>query len=173
MQLEVQYPEEHFSLTEDNLLDIAHELGKKERILSNVPITYSFYENIATGIVGEPVITKEFIDRIILQAMTHYSYDELKIITFTSKENEDAWDYIKTLPHSWSNDRAIRFFGSSLDDYREIIYYLEQIWNERRNSKKEGKYETHYLIITDAIKSIDNYDFIKNVMNQAEKKDLA
>ncbi len=164
MQIEIKYPEEHFSLTEDNLLDIAHSLGKKDRILKDVPITYSFYQNKTTGIVGDPIVTKEFIDRLALQLMANYSYDELKIVIFTSMDHEKDWDYIKTLPHSWSNDHSIRFFGSSNEDYREIIYTLEKIYNERVG-QEDVKHIPHFCIITDAIKSIDSYDFIKNIMS--------
>lgn len=166
MQIKVEYPEEHFSLTEDNLLDLVHELGEKSRILEDVPITYSFYENRVTGIVGKPDVTKEFVDRMVLQIMTNYGYDEVKVVTFTSFDNEDDWDYIKTIPHAWSNDHTFRYFGSSNDDYREIIYSLEQVYNARVNSKMDPKVkpEPYYVIITDAIKSIDNYDFIKNIL---------
>ena len=168
MKLEIKYPEEHFTLEEDNLIQIARELGKKERILKDVPITYPFYQNIATGIIGDSIITKEFIDRVILQIMANYSYDEVKIVTFTSEDNEKDWDYIKVLPHSWSNDKSIRYFGSCNDDYREIIYSLEKIYNFNKESKSKSKNIPHYIIITDAIKSIDNYDFIKEVLSNEQ-----
>lgn len=169
MQIEIKYPEEHFSLSTDNLLELAYDLGRKERILNDVPITYSFYDNKTTGIVGDSIVTKEFIDRIVLQMMANYSYDELKIVTFTNVDNEHDWDYIKTLPHSWTNDKNMRFFGSSNDDYREIIYTLEKIYNERKANRDKGeKNIPHYVIITDAIKSIDSYDFIKNIMASEE-----
>ena len=168
MQVEIHYPEEHFTLSEDNLLDIAYGLGRKERILENVPITYSFYDNRITGIVGDAIVTKEFLDRIILQIMTLYSYDEVKIVTLTSKDNESDWDYVKTIPHSWTNDKSFRFFGSSNDDYREIIYNLEKIFNERKEFREDMRFTPHYIIVTDSIKSIDNYDFIKNVMSSGQ-----
>ena len=82
MQIEISYPEEHFSLEEDNLLDMVHELGQKSRILQDVPIVYPFYDNSITGIVGETIVTKAFIDRVILQIMSNYSYDEVKFITY-------------------------------------------------------------------------------------------
>lgn len=164
MQIEIQYPEEHFSLSEDNLLNIAYDLGKRDRTLKDVPITHNFYQKKITGVIGDSIINKEFIDRVILQMITNYSYDELKLVTFTSKENENNWDYIKTLPHSWSNDHTFRFFGSENEDYREIIYNLEQILNDRLKRTSEERYSPHYVIITDAIKSIDSYDFIKKIM---------
>jgi len=168
MPIEIEYPEEQFSLEDDHLMDMARELGKKQYIINNVPITFSFYENKTIGIVGDTIITKEFIDRLILQMMTHYSYDELKTVIFTSIETETDWDYMKILPHSWSNDHNLRYFGSSNDDYREIIYSLEKIYKERIQNEEEDNYNPHYVIITDAIKSIDNFDFIKELMASKE-----
>ncbi len=169
MSIEIRYPEEKFSIEEDNLLDMVHKLGQRKRTLNDVPITYSFYDNKVTGIVGEESTAKALLDRIVLQIMTNYSYDEVKLVTFTSIGRENAWDYIKTTPHSWANDRSMRFFGASNDDYREIVYYLDKIFQERVNSKQTSeKHMPHYVIITDSIKSIDNYNFIKKVMTTKE-----
>ncbi len=165
MDIDIKYPEEHFSMSQDNLLEIAQQLGKKERILKDVPVLFSFYNNFITGIVGDPIYTKEFIDRLVLQIMANYSYDEVKIVTLTSIDNELSWNYMKSLPHSWSNDKTIRYFGSANDNYREIIYNLEKVYNEKIASKNDsGKEAPYYIIVTDAIKSIDSYDFIKKVM---------
>lgn len=168
MQIEIKYPEEHFSLDEDNLLDEVHKLGQKERILKDVPITYSFYDNVATGIVGNYKINKDFIDRLILQIVTRYSYDEVKIVLLTSMENEAAWDYVKVLPHCWSNDKTFRYFASSNDEYREIAYNLEKVFQSRVENDNDARNIPHYIIITDAIKSVDNYDLIKNVLSNGE-----
>ena len=167
MNINISYPEETFTLEEDNLLDMVHNLGSKKRILRDVPITYSFYDNAVTGIVGDYSYAKRFADNLILQIMANYSFDEVKVVTFTSTDNESQWDYVKTIPHSWSNDKEFRFFGSSNDDYREMIYILEKIFQERKNTK-EALRVPHYVIVTDVIKSIDSYDFIKNVLSSSE-----
>ena len=166
MNISVGYPEEHFSLYQDDLLDMVRGIGKKDRILTDVPITYSLFDNAATGIVGDSIVTKALIDRIILEIMTCYSYDEVKIVTLTTNDNENDWDYVKTLPHSWSNDKSIRYFGSSNEEYREIMFELEKIYNLRRQGdcNPNSKHIPHYVIVTDAIKSIDNYDFLKSIM---------
>ncbi len=169
MDIQVNYPEEHFSMVEDNLLDAVHALGEKERIIENVPIVYPFYENTATGIVGDAIVNKAFIDRLVLQIMTNYSYDEVKLVTLTSTDNKNDWDYIKALPHSYTNDKSFRFFGSDNEDYREIMYMLEKEYHLRKESNNSIKHIPHYVIITDAIKSIDNYDFLKEIMSSEIK----
>ena len=166
MQISIKCPEDHFSLEDDKLLELAKELGKKKYMLTSVPITFSFYDNIGTGIVGEQDVTKEFVDRLVLQMVANYSYDELKLVTLTSIDNETDWDYIKVMPHSWANDHSIRYFGASNDDYREIMYSLEKIYNERKDMDIDSskKPMPHYVIITDAVKSIGSYDFLKEIM---------
>lgn len=168
MQIDVNFPEKHFSLDFDTLLEKARILGLTPRVLDDVPVTYSFFKARATGIVGDQMTNKEFIDRIVIEMIANYSYDELKIVTLTSPDNESGWDYIKIIPHSWSNDKSIRFFGSQNDDYKEIIYNLEKIYNERLAQKDSTTYVPHYVIITDAVKSISNFDFIKQIMQKEE-----
>ena len=164
MYLKIEYSEKEFTLSTDRLVDSALELVKKERILTDVPVTFSFYENKSTGIVGDAITTKDFLDRLILQIMANYSYDEVKIVLLTSDENASSWDYLKILPHTWNDDKTFRFFGSTKEEYREIIYYLEKVYKERVSIKEETIKKPHYIIITDAIKSVDTYDVLKNIM---------
>ena len=182
MKIDVGYPEEHFSLSEDNLLELARAIGKKERILTDVPVTFSFKENIITGVVGNPIITKAFMDRLILQMMSQYSYDELKIVTFTAEDTARDYEYLKQIPHSFSNDKSIRYFGSNRDEYNEICHTLEKTYMDRvsntidaedesENSVSSGGkklHNPHYVIITDAIKSVGHLNFIKNIMANTE-----
>ena len=41
----VSFPEEHFSLESDNLLQEVYKLGAESRILENVPVSLSFVKN--------------------------------------------------------------------------------------------------------------------------------
>ena len=169
MSVTIKYPDKHFTLSEDSLLDAAYNLGQKERILKDVPIMYSFYDNIATGVVGDNIVTKAFIDRLILQMIAHYSYDELKIVTITTNDNAQDWEYVKVLPHGWSDDHKMRYFASSKEESNEILYELEKVYNERIADENpehaNQKAKPHYVIITDAVKQIDNVELLKKIMS--------
>ena len=165
MKIDIKYPQEHFSLLEDDLLQLAYDLGKKEREILDTPVCYSFYDNIITGIIGDKVVTKDFVDRLVLQIIASYSYDEVKIVNLTSYDNEDDWEYFKILPYCYSNNESIRYFGTSNDDYKEILYNLESIYKFRKEKDKTDKKDVpHYVIITDAIKSVEEYELIKSLL---------
>ena len=174
MDIHIGYPEEHFSLASDNLKDMLNKLGSEPKTLSNVPIPFSLSENYITGIIGNEANNKRLIENILLQLLAFHSYDDVKFVLFTNEEKESNWEYMKILPHLWSDDRTIRYFASNQDEYKELCYNLDRILYERlENSSKvtkQAEYREKYVIITDSFKSIRNFDFIKKILE--EKKNL-
>lgn len=168
MKIDIKYPEEHFTMDEDNLKDIVNKLGSEPKILTNTPYAFSFMENNISAIIGKSNETSEYIKRILLQIITFASYDDLKIVVLTNKEKASNYDYCKVLPHLFSNDKEIRYLGTDNDGYKEICYNLEHILNKRMENEhhdiKPSDYKPIYLIITDCIKSVRNYDLIKKIL---------
>lgn len=167
MKIDIKYPEEHFSLFQDNLKDMLHSLGTEPKLLSNVPIIYSLYDNYVTGLIGNYSETNKYLKNIILECITNQSYDNLKIVIFTDSEKEKDYAYLKDLPHLFTNDREIRFYATNNDEYKEVCYYLDRIFNQRKELNREIKRDElteTYLIITDSYKAIRNYDFINNII---------
>ena len=52
LQGNLSFPEEHFSLQDDNLLQEVYKLGAESHTLENVPISLSFIKNRVTAIIG-------------------------------------------------------------------------------------------------------------------------
>lgn len=174
MRIDIKYPEEHFSMEEDNLKEIVNRVGSDPKNLQGVPVTFSFSENATSALVGNHDNIKEYLKQLILQIVTFHSYDDLKIAMFTNEKNKDDYSYLKMLPHSFSNDKEIRFFGTNNDEDKEIIYQLERIYNNRKEQfqNKDAKLEdidTAYLLITDSYKTLRNFDFIQNIIESKQK----
>ncbi len=174
MNIDIKFPDDHFSMIEDNLKDDLKELEVTDKNLVNVPIPFSFKENYVSAIIGNKNLVDKLIDNILLQLVTFHSYDNLKIAIFTSKEKERYWEKYKILPHLFSNDKTIRYFATDNNEYKELTYNLERIFNQRNNEIKEKNnndellYNTSYLIITDSFNSIRNIDFIKNIIDSKQ-----
>lgn len=169
MSIDINYPEEHFSLDKDKMKDILSTLVNEPKELNNVPIAYSFYQKNITAVIGDYELSKRFMDNILLQLITFHSYDELKIVVLTNKDYENDWDYLKVCPHCFNDFRTVRFFSSTNDEIKEICYLLEREFSERLDLANENIgeghiYSPHYLIITDCYKAIRNFDFIKKVL---------
>lgn len=170
MKIDIKYPEDHFSMVEDNLKDIVSELGKEPKELSGVPITFSFIENYISALVGKEQLTGEYTRRLLLQILAFHSYDDLKIVFLTDDEKAYQWTCFKSLPHLFTNDKSLRFFATNNDEYKEVCYYLERVYNSRKgsadlNNSKKYFYDEEFLIITDSFKSIRNYNIINSILN--------
>ena len=159
-EAEIDYTEEDFSIDESDLRKEADKLKEEYEYIYNVPIGFSFYENKSTAIMGKRIKTVNFLNNILLQLLTFYSYDDLKIVVFTDKKNEKDWDYLKYLNHTFSNDRTIRFYSTDYDTSKNIADYLDY----EINSRVEGVQPyPQYFIIVDGFDNVKKHDFIKTM----------
>ncbi len=169
----ISIPEEHFSLEDDNLLQEVYKLGEESRTLENVPIAISFVKNNISAIIGTGSNKQGFIEGLMLQIMTYHSYEDLKIVVLTNETNKSIWEYMKIAPHTWSNDKSIRYFATNLDEAKEISLNLEQEIQQRKYKDVNGKmeinqadyhhYKPYYVIVTDDYKTFRDIDLLKDV----------
>ena len=171
----ITFPEEHFTLEEDELRKQVYKVASESRMLNDIPISLSFTKNYVSAIIGEGKQKQRFIEGLILQMMAFHSYEDLKIVLLTNKNNEATWDYLKVLPHCWNNDKSIRYFATNIDEMKELSLHLEQQFQKRIRSN-EGESRTdekdytnfapYYIIITDDYKMVRDLEIIKDVESQ-------
>lgn len=164
LNVKVEYPEEGFTIEEDNLRKQADALVEKYKYIENIPIGYSLYENKITAIMGNRVKSICFVNNILVQLLAFYSYEDLKIVMFTDEEKKSDWDYIKYLNHNFNNNKRVRFFSSTQDTSKSIAEILNIEFNNRLlslNSHKENHFKPYYIIITDNYERIKRFDFIR------------
>ena len=159
VELDIKYPEEHFSMETDDLKEITNTLVNKSKELENVPINILLTEKYILGIVGKMDETREFVKQLILQIITFHSYEDVKFVFFVDEKTKEEWNFAKILPHVWSNDKQIRFFATEYEEMCELGSFLERVIEVRTaDDKKDYKsYPPYYIIFT------DNYKLAKNV----------
>ena len=159
LELDIKYPEEHFSMDEDNLKDVLNTLVNKSKDLVDVPISISLTEKYILGAVGRWNETKEFIKQLLLQIITFHSYEDVKLVFFVDEKHSADWEFAKILPHVWSNDKQLRFFATNYEEMCELSLYLERAIEPRITQDKEDykAFSPYYIIIT------DNFKLSKNV----------
>lgn len=167
-KININYPEEHFSMDEDSLKDVYEELFKTVKDIDNVPVTINLVEKNITGIVGKYNYVKKFLDGFMLNILAFHSYDMLKIVVISSNEKRSTWEKYRNIPHFWNNEKTVRYIGIDSDDISKVSNSLIQIYNERLNNINDDKdnndkendlykkFKEYYLIISDEI------DYIKN-----------
>ncbi len=165
LQVKINWPEEGFTIEEDNLKEMADQLISSYESIEQSPLEYSFYENFLTAVMGVEKKCYGFVNNMLLQLMTFYCYDELKIVVFTSESNAYKWDYLKYSNYCFTNDKSVRFFAANLDEAKELGNYLVQELAYKLNIIQDGAklppQKPHYLIICDNYSAYKKVDFFK------------
>lgn len=165
LKIDVRYPEEGFTIDEDALKDQADALVEKYKYIKGAPMGYSLYDNTVTAVMGDRILSTSFINNIILQLLTFYSYEDLKIVVFTNEANKKEWDYIKYLYHNFTDDKSFRFFASNSDSGKNVTEFLNFEINNRASVQSNDKinYKPYYLVIVDDYSMVKKSLFLKKV----------
>lgn len=148
MSVHINYSERRFSLVDDNLTEEMYELCETPKLLDHVLITISLFDNYISGVIGERRVVKEFSKGLIFQLVSFYSYDEVKMVFIYDSYEEGDFNFVKWLPHVWSNDRKIRFIATNANEIKEISAYIENEINYRSQiNDSELKDVTPYYVI--------------------------
>jgi len=171
LEIDIRYPETHFSMDEDNLKDELNRVVNVSKDLKDVPISISFVEKNYSALVGKREITNKFLREIILQMVTFHSYEDLKLVFFMDPDYESDFEYLKVLPHVWSDDKSIRYFATGYEEMKELSTYLEQELQERLNSGSGGNkdyksFYPYYVLITNNYKISKNIQILSSVLKQ-------
>lgn len=174
VDININYSKEQFTMDPDALKDLIQNVVKESKDIPNAPISVSLIEKRIIGIIGNYDLTSEFVKGILLQLMTFYSSDMVKIVLLTNEKNNTKWNAFKVLPHIWSNDKSERYYAITNDELKEVAQYLEKEFTLRENTKsdlKENKYkafDSYYLIITDNFNQIADYSFMKKILKSSD-----
>jgi len=166
---DIKYSKEGFTMIEDDLKKKISAIVESRNMLTNVPITFSLVEKKITSIIGDNYLLHEFFKGQLLQLMTFQSYEFLKIVILTNKENASSFNDMKSLPYVFDNNRQIRFFATDLDETKELSLYLERIYQDRKTSKKNYfDMPPYFLIITDNYHMYRDIEIINDILNDKE-----
>ena len=178
-----------YDIEKDVLNQEAQKLSEEKLTLTNVPITISLVENKILPLVisNDYLYRSQFINFLLLQLITYYSGNDLKIVVFTTEDNAAQWDFLKYLPHCSNETRKFRFFAETEDEAKQVSSYIEKIYQKRydkiiqktddetsedeetitiTNEKEAYKnFQPYYLIITDNYVAAKRYGIIQKILN--------
>ncbi len=185
--IRVMAPTEHFTLDEDNLLELVYKITDNYKKINDVPIDISLVEEKVASLICECAYKDQYVDSLILQLVALHSAADLKIVIFTDEEKANRWEYMKQMPHCWSEDKSVRFFATNLEEMKSVSNYLEeelkrrkeQLSEKKATSSKEGEekadtkdiyknFDSYFLIINDNYKLGKNIQFINGLLKIKE-----
>ena len=109
LEIDIQYPEERFTMEDDNLIEILNDIVKNSENIKSAPIVLSLAEkNISALIIQKNEKIERFIQSLIIQLITFQSYEDLKLVFLLKEDKIENLEYVKMLPHVWDNTKQIR-----------------------------------------------------------------
>ena len=156
-QVTVQIPEERFHLYDDSLRGKPAWIRDNFKTLYNVPVLLDLKEHPLVGLVGgeEKYGAYEIARTISLCLAATHSYTDLKMVfLYDGAKESGLWDFARWLPHTWSEDRKIRYIGKDAHDIRDVCYELNNLFHERmehltEKDKTEGFFPHFVIFISD------------------------
>lgn len=124
--ISIDFREKNFILENDPLYELAADAAGNKPMLSDVPVTVSLKDDHIIGIIGKRDETEAYVRDIILQLSALHSYDEIKLVMITSKEDYDKWAFMRWIPHISSKTSELRYIAADTEDMMLISSELEK-----------------------------------------------
>jgi len=149
LSIEVKYPPKRFSMEDDSLQDELNQFAVEPKLLHQVPISFSLIDHWVSGIIGDREEVADFVKGLMFQLTALHSYDELKLVFIYDRREQDKWEFVKWLPHVWSQDKSLRFLATTANEVKELSAFLEKEMSNRDQQREEELKDVspYYLIV--------------------------
>lgn len=123
----------------DPLIDAAHKLEQDFRTVEAAPITLPLYDSKVIGIVGDKAAVMDAVRIVIAQLTTKHSPDEVKLAALYDERDADDWSWLRWLPHTWNDERTVRYLADRRSMVHQLADQLYGILNRRKSFQTSGK----------------------------------
>lgn len=167
---EIQYPQQRFTLEMDELEQEMYHLAEKPVELEHVPVLLKMTENYVSSISGTEEQKIQFFTYLMAQITFWYSYDEVKLVFLLDERLLQKFDYVRYLPHTWDEERTLRFIATDLSSGYLVGEYLNhQIQDDldkTRDLKKILKSRPYYVVLAWNKRIFDSLEILRAVQNE-------
>ncbi|MCQ2498910.1 MAG: type VII secretion protein EssC [Lachnospiraceae bacterium] len=138
-QVKITVPKERFTLINDSLAEKPAMIKESYKNLHSVPLCINFLEHRMVGIVsvdGKKGAT-DIMHSLVAQIVSSNCYTDVKLafVFDEGEEDSDDWQYLKWLPHVWSEDKRTRFFATNENQAADVFYELTRVMRNRAENR--------------------------------------
>lgn len=164
---EVKGPQENYENEDDEFYKISAKLLAESKSIKNVPIVCDFLNEKLVGVIGQREDAVRLVKNMIISASFNHSYEDLKIITIYSKNEKSEWDWIKWLPHSFSDDRDYRFINGN-GNPAELLKTFEENLKQRsmENLGRDASIKPYFLFVFTESEISENQTIMKYLLSK-------
>lgn len=154
-QVKIHTPKKKFSLIYDSLAEKPKQIAANFEMLKGVPICADLYKERLIGVVGDDNRAVNIVQNLMCQIAANNCYTDVKLVLLCDASRSfDRWDFAKWLPHTWSDDRKMRYIASTESERRDVIYELTnklrtRVENDNNTGDDVKPILPHYVLIVD------------------------
>lgn len=133
----------------DFLNDELKRVSGQKYDVSMAPITLSLRDEYILGIVGNRQRVIDYTKALIMQLTSLHSYATLKICLLYDESENEQWNYLRWLPHTWNETKDTRYVATTLDELKAVCSALNAKFLGEPSGENGKKNETdeHYVIV--------------------------
>lgn len=127
----------------DNLQQIPEMLSSKYKYIGEAPVVCDFKNINALGIIGEEKYRFEFLKNIVIDIAARQYYSDVKTVFISSPENKDRINWLRFLPHAYSDQIDNRLIAFEEESKTLLFEYL---YKEMATRQENKEYSEHLVI---------------------------
>lgn len=159
----ISFPEQRFTVDDDDLMESLNAFRDEERLLTDVPMELCLRDYRALGIIGSHDGIYNMLHNLLLQVALLHSYDEVKIICLCDEDDLERISYIKTMRHIWDNEGKRRYLACTNQETRELsIYARKYLFSMDRETKEDG--DIYYIILSLSQELLNSCAFVQDIL---------
>lgn len=135
-QISIQAPKKKFSVYKDELADKPQFIQENYDTLYDVPVVLDLMKYRLIGVVGGPQKAGAVhVSKLLAaQMMANNCYTDVKmgfIYNQQTSNEEKKWEFVKWMPHVWSEDKKTRYCAANPEQASDVFYELTKIFRSR------------------------------------------
>lgn len=165
-------PKKKFSMSTDELAEKPAYIKENYKVMYEVPIVIDLIKNNLIGIVGGKGRqgALQIAKIIATQIAANNCYTDVKLGFIYNDENEEEkqqWEFVKWLPHVWSEDKKTRYVAMNKTQASEIFYEFTRICRSRtEDDNKKGLPKPYYVVFVSESSMLEGELFSKYVFDR-------
>jgi S-DNA-T family DNA segregation ATPase FtsK/SpoIIIE len=158
---ELKAPTQGIVIEPDHLIIEAQALANGYRTVREVPICFNLGENAAIGLAGTRGSVLNLTRDMVIQLATHHSPEEVKIIAIYPPEESHLWEWMRWLPHVWSENRTQRYLACEKMPAHQLLSAVYDVLNRRQlqapdGSADDSSFLPHFVILLSDPELVEN-----------------
>ena len=165
---DLRFPDQHFSMDDDDLREAVDALAKEPRLVRGVPLVFPIVSKHVMGVVGSKAATFDFARGMIVQVAALCSYEDVKIVVLCDEEDRDEWSFALHLPHCFSDTSESRYFACGAEEAAELGLFMERVLESRRSVERFEARDAHpyYVVLCASETLADRADIVRAIVRE-------